>query len=127
MKSEGIDYLKLNLREETEIDDAMANSVIQFIEAHVSKRRNTLVHCQAGMQRSPAIIAVYLLSCGCQLFDALNIIKKKTGIPIATEPMLRSVAKLKIYHESIDQAALHQFLAQEEKEYALIDIKSLMD
>jgi protein-tyrosine phosphatase len=127
-EDDGIDYLKLNITEETEIEDALAQTVIQFIEVHVSNRRNTLVHCQAGRQRSPAIILVYLLSRGYNFFDSLDTIKRKTGLPIAiTEQMLRSISKLNFVCEQVDQAALSRYIAQEEKESMLFNLKNLMD
>jgi protein-tyrosine phosphatase len=128
LENGGIDYLQLNLTEETGIDDAMAQAVVQFIDAHVCNRRNTLVHCNAGMQRSPAIILVYLLSRGFRFFDSLDTIKQRTGFPITiTEPMLRSISKLKLVREQVDQAAIIRYLAREEKEAMLFNLKNLME
>jgi len=50
--------------------------VAQSIEAELKANKKVLVHCQAGLSRSPAVIAGFLLlKRGLSVSDALDVIK----------------------------------------------------
>jgi hypothetical protein len=90
-----IEYYWLNLTENSPIDRGTAERVVDFIDGHLARGGNVLVHCVAGLQRSPSIILAYLLSKGTPLMDGLHVIEgKKGGNIYPTMPMLRSIAKL---------------------------------
>jgi protein-tyrosine phosphatase len=53
----------------------------KFIDEAVTNNQNILVHCYAGISRSPTIVASYLMKKFCISRDeALNIIKQKRNI-----------------------------------------------
>jgi protein-tyrosine phosphatase len=52
--------------------------MIRYIDDHVSKGHNVLVHCAAGQQRSAAVIAAYLMKTkGFTVDQAIEFVKSK--------------------------------------------------
>jgi protein-tyrosine phosphatase len=52
--------------------------VLENIHANLTKKKNVLVHCFAGLQRSPTIIVCYLIQYhGMNTTDAIQWIKRK--------------------------------------------------
>lgn len=52
--------------------------ITRYIDEHVSKGHNVLVHCAAGQQRSAAVIVAYLIKYkGMTLDQAINYVKSK--------------------------------------------------
>lgn len=48
---------------------------VKFIHTNLSNKRNVLVHCHAGMQRSAAVVAAYLMKYHKKsIMDAINLI-----------------------------------------------------
>ncbi len=52
--------------------------ITRYIDEHVSKGHNVLVHCAAGQQRSAAVVAAYLIKYrGMSLDEAISYVKSK--------------------------------------------------
>lgn len=50
----------------------------RYIDEHVSKGQNVLVHCAAGQQRSAAVVAAYLIKYrGMSIDEAIKYVKSK--------------------------------------------------
>jgi len=82
---EGITYHRLSLID-TDTEDSLvkfrqvAGEAIAIIDAVAKNGEHILVHCSAGISRSPAIIAAYLIRRkGMRLDDALELLKEKRG------------------------------------------------
>jgi len=65
------------------LSDDGSNSYIDVMDAVLQARQRilsgftVLIHCRAGMSRSPYIIAKHLESFGMDLFDAVQFVKEK--------------------------------------------------
>jgi len=65
------------------LSDDGCNSFIDVMDAVLQARQRilcgatVLIHCRAGMSRSPFIIAKHLESMGMDLFDAVQFVKEK--------------------------------------------------
>lgn len=54
------------------------SGVVEEIDEQRKKGRRVVVHCLAGQQRSPTVIAAYLVGkCGYELKDAIRYIREK--------------------------------------------------
>jgi protein-tyrosine phosphatase len=54
------------------------NNIVNIIDEKIKDNKNVIVHCLAGQQRSPAIIAAYLMiKCNYKLADAIEYIREK--------------------------------------------------
>lgn len=54
------------------------HNVVEQIHEELQKGRRVIVHCLAGQQRSPTVIAAYLVAkCGYSLPDAIHYIRSK--------------------------------------------------
>ncbi len=52
--------------------------MVKYIDDHVSKGHNVLVHCAAGQQRSAAVVAAYLMKTkGFTVDQAIDFVKSK--------------------------------------------------
>lgn len=89
-EKEGIHYLKLFLNEMSPLTTDISRSVTSFINKN-RKRGDVLVHCNAGMQRSPAIIILYLTNIGYTFNDAYNLVKCKSEYIIPPNKMLEFI------------------------------------
>lgn len=72
-------YVDDDLRKES-IDIMTQNLplMVKYIDDHVSKGKDVLVHCAAGQQRSAAVIAAYLMKTkGFTVDQAVEFIKSK--------------------------------------------------
>lgn len=104
-----IDYLFLNIFETSKITREMADNIIKFIEKNIICG-NVIVHCVAGLQRSPSVILVYLLSKGIPFIEGLHLIEERKGANIyPTLPMLRSIAKLEIDGKTVHDDVITRF------------------
>jgi len=105
-----IDVLMLYLNENSHIDRQMADKIISFIGAQIDNGGNILVHCHAGIQRSPSVVLVYLLSKGIPFLDGLHLIEeKKQGNIFPTPSMLRSIAKLRLDGKKVTDREISRF------------------
>ena len=73
----GLPHIRMNYRDGDYIDASNLKNLDAFIEKTVSKKPKTLVHCHAGICRSPTI-AIYLLAMidGTHPIDAQHLITK---------------------------------------------------
>ncbi|KAL0067179.1 tyrosine protein phosphatase yvh1 [Marasmius tenuissimus] len=88
------------LLDDTEEADILQHFLpsISFIQAEVSKGRGVLVHCQAGISRSVAIVAAYLMyDQNLTPEEALDLIQKSR--PIA-DPNPGFLTQLHIFHSA---------------------------
>ena len=54
------------------------NNITEIIHLYTKKNYNILIHCYAGIQRSPSIIAAYLIRYyNFSMYEAINYIKQK--------------------------------------------------
>ena len=79
-------------------------AVYRILEEHVKNRQNVLVHCAAGMQRSAALVAMYLIA--TKRMDPQQSITFIQGVrPIAFRPSPNFKASIiefdKTYHREI--------------------------
>lgn len=62
-----------------------------FIRTHIQKRQKVLVHCFAGISRSPTICMAYLYECGMSFDEALALIRAKHPTAHPHDALLRSL------------------------------------
>jgi protein-tyrosine phosphatase len=54
------------------------NNIVDIIDEQIINNKNVIVHCLAGQQRSPTVIAAYLISKKeYKLNDAIEYIREK--------------------------------------------------
>ena len=52
--------------------------IVEIIDQQLSNNKNVIIHCMAGQQRSPSVIAAYLVAKkGYKLVDAIILIRNK--------------------------------------------------
>lgn len=74
----------------------------QFIDEARRRKCNILVHCQAGISRSPTIAIAYLMRVNSlPLQDAYNLVKQCRP---QTDPNLSFMGQLMIYEKSLESA-----------------------
>jgi hypothetical protein len=74
---EGIEVLKVGLEDGKPIPKDELKKAVNFIGASVAKGK-VLVHCSAGLSRSPAIIIAYLIRVGLSFPTARRIVEHST-------------------------------------------------
>ena len=67
-----------------------------FQRSYNTKDKVVLVHCRAGMHRSPTIICAYLIKLGYSLEDAVSFVKSRRSIAY---PSARQLEDLKLCEE----------------------------
>lgn len=87
----GLQHEKINVDDSTAYNDKMLARwpvVVREIDAVLGLGKGVLVHCRAGMQRSAATVAAYLMyKFGLSAKDAMRTIKERkpeTFWPVAT-------------------------------------------
>lgn len=77
----------------------------QFIDEARKRKRNVLVHCLAGISRSPTIAIAYLMRCNSlRLEDAYNFVKRCRP---QIDPNLSFMGQLMIYEKNLDDNTLN--------------------
>ncbi len=76
------DYLK---------DLSLIGQCTEFIREQIGQRNRILVHCFAGISRSPMICMAYLYECGMSFEEALIFIQEKHPSANPHEALLRSL------------------------------------
>jgi protein-tyrosine phosphatase len=91
-KRPGLIYLHYPVRDGASVEAAVFEEVVTAIARHI-RGGKVLVHCSAGMSRSPVMVAVYLRYAGQECFDcALQTIAELRPI-IDPNPVLVLSAK----------------------------------
>ncbi|TBU39843.1 hypothetical protein BD309DRAFT_928271 [Dichomitus squalens] len=93
------------VRHQINIDDTDSSDILQhfvpaitFIQAELDKGKGVLVHCQAGMSRSVAIVAAYLMVTeSLDAESALEVIRKARPNVQPNEGFMR---QLEIFHQA---------------------------
>lgn len=74
----GIDFVSFPIRDINEpLSDRVIDSVVAAIYECASCNSHVYVHCTAGWQRSPAVVACYLVYTGMAAERALALVKQK--------------------------------------------------
>jgi len=73
---EGIPYLKIPLVDFQPIDPAYIPRAVAWIKEMIVDNR-VLVHCNAGIGRSPSIVVCYLCEVGFGFEEAVRLVKAK--------------------------------------------------
>lgn len=68
-------------------------STIEWIRGHLLAGRTVLVHCHAGISRSPVLVAAYLYTCGFDFIAALDQIKRLRPIVQPAPAILASMKR----------------------------------
>ena len=76
--SSHVENMKISIRDKDTSDiTPFLDLVCDTVNAHLSKNRKVLIHCKAGMNRSPAFVIAYLIKYnGMSLKQAKNHIQK---------------------------------------------------
>jgi protein-tyrosine phosphatase len=76
--SSHVENMKISIRDKDTSDiTPFLDPVCDTVNAHLSKNRKVLIHCKAGMNRSPAFVIAYLMKYnGMSLEQAQNHIQK---------------------------------------------------
>jgi len=76
--SSHVENMKISIRDKDTSDITLfLDTVCDTVNAHLSKNRKVLIHCKAGMNRSPAFVIAYLVKYnGMSLEQAQNHIQK---------------------------------------------------
>lgn len=78
----GIDFVSIPVPDiDQPIPEKLIDSVVAAIAEAVSRGGKVYVHCTAGWQRSPALVACYLVYTGLPAEQALALVKQ--GRPVA--------------------------------------------
>lgn len=93
------------IRHQIEIDDTSDDDIlthlipaVQFIQSQLDKKRGVLVHCQAGISRSPTVVAAYLMFNSD--IDSQTALKQIQEIRLCINPNPGFVSQLDMLHAS---------------------------
>lgn len=89
----GIEYLWVPLKDGQPIPRDELKKAVNFIGSSVSKGK-VLVHCNAGISRSPSIIIAYLIRIGYSYPSALHVIERSTIDPVFAHSMVLPAQEL---------------------------------
>jgi len=59
-----VNYLRFNISDHPSADEDLSmniHKIIEFMETHINKEENILIHCHAGVSRSATVLACYLM------------------------------------------------------------------
>ena len=77
------------------------NDIVKFIDEKISGQKPLLIHCSKGFQKSPTIVAAYLIKhTKCSADDAIKLIKSKREM--AFDPMPQYYDALKTFEKCIE-------------------------
>lgn len=76
-------------------------NAIKFLAKAKAENANVLVHCYAGISRSPTIILAYLMNNGSSFQDAIQFLKDQRE---CIDPNLHFVGSLLMYEKELFQA-----------------------
>jgi hypothetical protein len=75
------------------IKEIIKTRVLHTIDYYVNARRKVLVHCQAGMSRSPTLVVCYLKKFRSDISDPVAYVREKRPIVFAYGMNFRQVIK----------------------------------
>jgi hypothetical protein len=76
------------------------NDVTIYIYKKITAQQNILIHCNDGYQRSPTIIATFLMKyCDCSIDKSISIIRSKRENSFRPEPTF--IGLLKVYKKML--------------------------
>ena len=112
--AKNIDFMYIYIYDNENVDiSKYFDSTFNFIEKHIAKKENVLVHCYAGISRSPTIVLNYIIRdiyqskniikpCACSVVDyVLNVVKKKRPINPNEGFMKQLLLKTQEYERNI--------------------------
>ena len=67
---------------------------IAFIESAIGSGGKVYIHCSAGVGRAPTMAAAYLIRCGYDADDALDLIRSARPFITITPPQMRRLREL---------------------------------
>ena len=77
----GINIVNFPIRDIDEpLSDRLIDRVVAAIDEYASCGRQVYVHCTAGWQRSPAVVACYLVYTGMTAEQSLALVKQKRPV-----------------------------------------------
>ena len=107
-ESLGIEYLKIPIDDSLKVSDINSmTAMLPLIVDHIHKMRdikkkNLLIHCHAGMQRSAISVAAYLVSkYGMSPSKAISYIIARRPIAFYNGKSINFHDSLKIYHKNL--------------------------
>lgn len=75
--AEGIRYFKIGLKDDTTNSKQLVRFAVKALKSFVTHGERTLIHCAAGLSRSPFIVALYIMEThDCDLDGAYKILKE---------------------------------------------------
>jgi len=82
-ENNGIVYSKVPLWDSPKNPPEMLDAAVSLLSSLLSQGHRVLVHCGAGVSRSPTVVYLYLLRCGMSPREAKRLIreKRKEAIP----------------------------------------------
>ncbi len=71
------EYCRVNVNDGYPIADIAIQGAFDFLDKMMGENKKVLVHCMAGISRSPSILAGYIsFKMGCSIEDALKCIRQ---------------------------------------------------
>lgn len=86
-----LEHKHIHLRDNGGNDYSDIQKIVAFIQQKIFFGSRVLVHCRAGISRSPYIIVKYLECIGFNLFDAIEYVKMKHPITQINQELLDTI------------------------------------
>jgi len=102
--SSKIQYIRLPINDDpAETNNLLekAPGILEKIRDALENRKRVLVHCYAGMQRSCALVAMYIMKYYQVVSPSASMKFIKTNRPVAFEPKPTFINALQTYYSSI--------------------------
>jgi protein-tyrosine phosphatase len=97
---EGIQYINVGLSDDHLNDWRIIKLILKIMKHLIYNGETILIHCAAGISRSPFMVALYLKEhYGCSLDKAYKLLKEKYIIADEETP-LKSTKELKLVYET---------------------------
>ena len=80
LESPDIRVIQMNQDDGVAFDPFKLVHAVDWIQGCLTGGHRVLVHCHAGMSRSPAVVAAYLYTCGFDFDQALHFIQQRRPV-----------------------------------------------